>query len=107
MIAAWSTCLRRGAYVSRMGSGCAVWPEVDHIAARPMAQHRPVASLLDQGPIDRVVSSLSSAVSRHSWIRRFIESLREPELTQIGFHIVYSGLVGRVAKPNQPDAWRD
>ena len=104
MIAAWPTCSRRGAYVSRMGSGRAVLPKVDRIASSPMAQHGPVASLLDQRPIVRVDSSLSSAVTRHSWIRQFVESLGKPSLTKIGFGNVYARLADLPARLHHPDA---
>jgi len=103
VIAAWPTCSRRGAYVSRMGSGRAVWPKVDRIASSPMAQHGPIASMLDQRPIVCVVSSLSSAVTCHSWIRQFVESLGKPHLTKIGFGNVYGSLVGLPARPHHPD----
>ena len=107
MIAAWPTGSRRGAYVSRMGSGRAVLPKVDHIASSPLAQHGPVASLLDQRPIVRVVSSISSAVTRHSKIRQFVESLAKPHLTKIGFGNVYGSLVGLPAGLHHPEARKD
>jgi hypothetical protein len=90
-----------------MDSGRAVWPKVDRIASSPMAQHGPVASLVDQRPIVRVVSSLSSAVTRHSWIRQFVESLGKPDLTKIGFGNVYGSLVGLPVRLHQPDSRED